>query len=185
VSEDQRVSRNPGEPDKSGPAGAERWAGYLAWVRAELIDGVLALSEEEQRTARVSSGWTPIELLNHVLHMEQRWFLWGFLGEPVGEPWGDWNVEEPWLADDSDETRTSARWSVPPESTAESLAERLLALGARTSAILRTHDLDERAAAGGRFEEDPPTLGWICFHVLAEYARHAGHLDIVVELGEG
>ncbi|MCY7287071.1 MAG: DinB family protein [Cryobacterium sp.] len=36
--------------------------------------------------------------------------------------------------------------------------------------------------AGGRFGEDPPTLEWICFHVLAEYARHGGHLDIVEEI---
>ena len=35
---------------------------------------------------------------------------------------------------------------------------------------------------GGRFTSEPPTLEWICFHVLAEYARHAGHLDITVEL---
>ena len=43
--------------------------------------------------------------------------------------------------------------------------------------------VDATAAPGGRFAADPPTLEWICFHVLAEYARHAGHLDIVVELG--
>ena len=46
-----------------------------------------------------------------------------------------------------------------------------------------TFPLDAPASPGGRFADDPPTLEWICFHVLAEYARHAGHLDIVVELG--
>ncbi|MGH3314739.1 MAG: DUF664 domain-containing protein [Nocardioidaceae bacterium] len=25
-------------------------------------------------------------------------------------------------------------------------------------------------------------MEWICFHVLQEYARHAGHLDVAVEL---
>jgi uncharacterized damage-inducible protein DinB len=177
------MARNPGEPSKQGEAGVERWIGYLDWVRAELVDGVLALSDEAQRTTRVASGWTPLELLNHVLHMEQRWFVWGFLGEPVEDPWGDWNVDEPWRSDDSDETRPAARWSVPPGVTAESLVQRLRAIGARTSAILREHALDERGQPGGRFDDDPPSLEWICFHVLAEYARHAGHLDIVVELG--
>jgi hypothetical protein len=152
-------------------------------VRSDLIDGVLGLSYDEQRTPRVASGWTPIELLSHVLHMEQRWFVWGFLGEHVDEPWGDWNVEEPWLTDDSDQTRPRARWTVPPAITAEDLAGRLRAQGERTTAILSQHALDEVARTGGRFTEDPPTLEWICFHVLAEYARHAGHLDIVVELG--
>jgi uncharacterized damage-inducible protein DinB len=183
VSEDRRVARSSGEPSKSGAAGVERWIGYLEWVRAALADGVLAMSEADQRTARVPSGWTPLELLNHVLHMEQRWFVWGFLGEEVDDPWGDWNVDEPWTADDSDETRPAARWTVPPGVTADALAQRLHAIGDRTTSILREHPLDERGQPGGRFDDDPPTLEWICFHVLAEYARHAGHLDIVVELG--
>jgi Protein of unknown function (DUF664) len=36
-------------------------------------------------------------------------------------------------------------------------------------------------AAGDR----RPTLAWILFHVLQEYARHAGHLDITRELLDG
>jgi len=183
MTEDQRVARNAGEPPKSGPAGAERWIGYLGWVRGDIADAVLGLSHDDQRTPRVPSGWTPLELLSHVLHMEQRWFVWGFLGEGVDEPWGDWNVDEPWRSDDADETRPEARWTVSDVTTAESLAERLRATGERTSAILREHPLDTPARPGGRFADDPPTLEWICFHVLAEYARHAGHLDIVVELG--
>ncbi|TYL51371.1 DUF664 domain-containing protein [Nocardioides sp. BGMRC 2183] len=173
------------EPRPDGPAGAERWVGYLDWCREELIRGVLRLDPEQRRLSTVASGWTPIELLSHVLHMEQRWFVWGFLGEQVAEPWGDWTVPEPWTADDSDETREGARWTVPERVGAEELAERLRTLGARTSAVLRTHALDARAASGGRFGEDPPTLEWICFHVLAEYARHAGHLDIAVETISG
>ena len=176
MSDDQRVSRNPGEPPKAGAAGPERWAAYLDWVREDIIDGVLALSAEDQRTPRVSSGWTPLELLSHVLHMEQRWFVWGFLGEPVTEPWGDWDVADPGSQD--------GRWQVPSSVSAADLAERLREIGVRTTAILREQPLDAVAATGGRFTDDPPTLEWICFHVQAEYARHAGHLDIVVELGE-
>jgi uncharacterized damage-inducible protein DinB len=182
MTEDQRVARNAGEPPKHGPAGAERWVGYLDWVRADLAEAVLALPPEERRATRLPSGWTPIELLSHVLHMEQRWFVWGFLGEPVADPWGDWNTDEPWTSDDSDETQQAARWRVQDHVTAESLAERLDAVAERTRAVLREHPLDATAAPGGRFSDDPPTLEWICFHVLAEYSRHAGHLDIVVEL---
>jgi uncharacterized damage-inducible protein DinB len=181
MTRDGRVARNSGEPAKQGEAGAARWAGYLDWVRAELVDKVLALPEKERRRSRVPSGWTPIELLSHVLHMEQRWFVWGFLGEPVDEPWGDWSTDEPWLADDADATEPAARWTVADDVTAEQLAERLDAVSARTRAVLAAHPLDATAAPGGRFAEDPPSLEWICFHVLAEYARHAGHLDIVAE----
>lgn len=161
------------EPTAQEAGGAKRWADYLDWLRAEVIAGVVALSAGEQRTSRLPSGWTPLELLSHVLHMEQRWFVWGFLGEPVAEPWGDW---------DGDPADADARWAVPESVDAEELAERLRQLGERTRAALREHRLDERSAVGGRFAGDPPTLEWICFHVVAEYARHLGHLDIAVEL---
>ncbi|MCL7021164.1 DinB family protein, partial [Vibrio vulnificus] len=44
-----------------------------------------------------------------------------------------------------------------------------------------------RAAGGGRVagEGEAPTRGWILCHVLQEYARHAGHLDVVRELADG
>ena len=74
------------------------------------------------------------------------------------------------------------RWYVAPDVTAEELVERLRAIGDRTRSVLRDFPLDATASPGGRFADDPPSLEWICFHVLAEYARHAGHLDIAVEL---
>jgi len=171
------------EPSRSAPGGARRWADYLDWVRAEMVRGVLALSYDDQRASRVPSGWTPLELLHHVLHMEQRWFVWGFLAEPVAEPWGDWTTPD--VGPDSASAYASdapgARWAVPADVTAEALASRLEAVGVRTRGVLRDFPLDATASTGGRFDADPPTLEWICFHVLAEYARHAGHLDIVAE----
>jgi uncharacterized damage-inducible protein DinB len=169
------MDRDDREPDKHGAAGAARWAAYLDWVRDDIAATVLALSPEERWRTSLPSGWTPVELLSHVLHMEQRWFLWGFLGEPVDDPWGDWTVAEPWGQDD-------ARWRVADDVSAETLAERLTAIGRRTSAVLRDFPLDATASPGGRFADDPPSLEWICFHVLAEYARHAGQLDVALEI---
>jgi len=39
----------------------------------------------------------------------------GFLGEEVRQPWGDWNLPEPWTADDSDETEVAVSWRVAVE----------------------------------------------------------------------
>jgi uncharacterized damage-inducible protein DinB len=175
MTDDQRMDRDDLEPDKRGAAGAERWAAYLDWVRADIAATVLALPEDVRRRSSLPSGWTPIELLSHVLHMERRWFRWGFLGEPVEEPWGDWTADEPWDRDD-------ARWVVADAVTAEQLAERLAEVGRRTTEVLRAFPLDAAASPSGRFAADPPTLEWICFHVLAEYARHAGQLDVAVEI---
>jgi hypothetical protein len=66
----------------------------------------------------------------------------------------------------------------------------LEAQAGRTREVLIAHDLAEVASRGGRFADlppggQPPDLRWICFHVLQEYARHAGHLDVAVELAGG
>ncbi|MEI5131958.1 DUF664 domain-containing protein [Streptomyces libani] len=46
---------------------------------------------------------------------------------------------------------------------------------------------DQAASLGGKVpaDEDRPTLIWILFHLLQEYARHVGHLDIARELADG
>lgn len=169
------MSRNAGEPPKHGLAGLDRWADYLDWLREETIDTVDQLPDEQLRASILPSGWTPLELLSHLAHMEQRWFVWGFLAEPVDAPWGDWNVTDPTSTDD-------ARWSVPPHVSKREVIVHLRASGSRTCEVLSGHPASSVARSGGRFDQEPPTLEWICFHVLAEYARHAGQLDVVVEL---
>jgi hypothetical protein len=180
VAEDHRMSRKPEEPGQHEQGGAERWADYLDWMREDIIEGVLGLPEVQRRASQLPSGWSPIELLSHVLHMEQRWFVWGFLGEQVPEPWGDWNVDDPSLGSSPG---VAPAWMVPAGVAAEDLAARLRDTGQRTRTVLRDYELAEPARIGGRFSDDPPTLEWICFHVLTEYARHAGHFDVVLELG--
>ena len=65
------------------------------------------------------------------------------------------------------------------------MVELLRSVGEVTRGVLAEVPLDTVAATGGRFDADPPPLAWICFHVLQEYARHVGHLDVVVELAGG
>lgn len=158
------------EPSPERVPSAELFARYLEYYRESAIERVSALSPEDQRLPRVPSGWTPLELLNHLAYMEQRWFVWGFLGEQVAAPWGD---------------RLDDRWHVAPETGVDDVVRMLRATGGRTTAVLHSHALEEPARTGGRFEDEPPALQWICFHVLQEYARHVGHLDIVVELAGG
>lgn len=106
------------EPSPEPATPNELFARYVEYYRESAIGRVSALSPEEQRATRVPSGWTPIELLNHLAHMEQRWFVWGFLGEQVDSPWGD---------------RHDDRWHVGPETDVDEVARVLRAVGARTS----------------------------------------------------
>jgi uncharacterized protein DUF664 len=46
-------------------------------------------ADDELRTSRLPSGWAPLELLKHLVHVERRWLVWGFEGEPVDDPWAD------------------------------------------------------------------------------------------------
>jgi uncharacterized damage-inducible protein DinB len=153
---------------------------YLDFYRAAVVRKVGDLDDEAFRAPVVPSGWSPAELVKHLAFMERRWLRWGFTGEDVGDPWGDHDLED----GGSPET---ARWHVAPDESAGDLVSLLLDGGVTTRAIVEASTLDQPAATGGRFPADrePPTLLAILFHVLQEYARHAGHLDVARELIDG
>src|SRR5437763_15187876 len=78
---------------------------YLDHYRDVVLRKLDGLPEEELRHSRVPSGWTPLGLLVHLTWVERRWLVWGMLGEPLDEPWGDrgpddgWWVPEGWSAE--------------------------------------------------------------------------------------
>jgi uncharacterized damage-inducible protein DinB len=160
-------------PSPTIPAGSrsEVFLGYLDYFRSVLVDKVGDLSDVDLRRSPVPSGWTPIELVRHLTHVERRWLVWGFEGRPVADPWAD---------------QVDGRWYVAPD---ESLADVLAALTAQaeeTRRVVTTHDLGEVGRPGERWDgADPATLERVLFHLVQEYARHAGHLDVARELIDG
>jgi uncharacterized damage-inducible protein DinB len=157
-------------PECTGPAAsrAEVFLRYLDYFRGRVAGQVRELPEPELRRSRLPSGWTPAELVKHLTYVELRWLEWGFAGREVKDPWGD---------------RRDDRWYVAPGESVEELLADLDAQAARSRAIIESHDLAEVGAPGERWEGEPPaTLERVLFHVLQEYAHHAGHLDIICEL---
>jgi len=149
----------------------EVFLGYLDYFRSVLVSKLDGLPDGELRASRLPSGWTPIELLKHLTYVELRWLEWGFEGRNVVEPWGD-NRDD--------------RWYVAPGETLDELLTALHAQAARSRAVVEAHDLSEIGQPGDRWDgDDPATLERILFHLLQEYARHVGHLDIVSELAGG
>jgi hypothetical protein len=97
--------------------------------------------------------------------------VWGFEGRDVGDPWGD-NRED--------------RWHVAPEESLADLVAALHAQAAVSRTVVEGHDLADIGKPGERWDgADPPPLERILFHLVQEYARHVGHLDIVRELADG
>jgi hypothetical protein len=146
---------------------------YLDAYRTAVLRKLDGLSDAELRTSRLPSGWTPIELLNHLAYVERRWLQWGFEAQQVDAPRGDdgpdgrWHVADKMSADD-----------VKAFFTAQCEKSRQIIAGAELGRVSRT---------GGRFKagDDHPALIWILFHLLQEYARHLGHLDVARELADG
>lgn len=163
------------KPDRQLDDPKELLLGFLDYYRSVIIRKIEDLTDAELQTSRLPSGWTPLELLKHLVYMERRWLRWGFRAEQVPDPRGD-------------QDRTG-RWHIAPGETAADLIAALRAAGEQTRAIASAAELSDISRAGGRFSEsDPylrPTLAWILTYVLQEYARHAGHLDIARELIDG
>lgn len=156
------------EPTSPAASRAEVFLRYLDYFRDRLRDKLRALPEEDLRVSRLPSGWTPLELLKHLTYVEMRWLEWGFEGRPVEDPWGD---------------RRDGRWYVAPDETLDGLLAALADRARRSRAIVESHDLAEAGQPGERWDGAPPaTLERVLFHLMQEYARHLGHLDIVSEL---
>ena len=159
------------EPTDPLPSRTQVFLAYLDHFRSLVVTKVAALPAAEARSSRLPSGWTPVELLNHLTYVELRWLEWGFAGRAVPDPRGD---------------QRAGRWHVPPEVTVPDLVSAATAQAARTRAIVEAHDLAETGAPGPRWKgAEPASLERVLLHLLQEYARHAGHLDIVAELAGG
>jgi uncharacterized damage-inducible protein DinB len=157
-------------PEPTDPAGsrAEVFLRYLDWFRARLASKLAELPAADLCRSVVPSGWTPLELVKHLRYVELRWLEWGFEGRRFGDPWAD---------------ERDGRWYVGPDETRDNLLAGLREQAAATRAIIEAHDLADLGQPGDRWDgADPPALERILFHLVQEYARHLGHLDIAVEL---
>ena len=144
---------------------------YLDYFRERIIDKVTSLPLDALVVSVVPTDWTALELVRHLTFVEMRWLEWGFEGRSVDEPWGD---------------HLGERWFVGPDDTLDSLVEALRNRGVQSADIVRRHQLEATGQPGPRWNGDgPATLERVLFHLVGEYARHLGHLDIYAELAEG
>lgn len=159
------------EPTDPFTSPTEMLLGYLDFFRERAVEKVEGLPDGEATTSRLPSAWTPLELLVHLTHVERRWLEWGFLGDDVGDPWGD---------------ERDGRWHVPDGLGVVEVVAALRAQGVRTRQLALAHRLDALGAPGPRWRgADPTTLERVLLHLVQEWARHLGQLDVVAELAGG
>jgi uncharacterized damage-inducible protein DinB len=157
-------------PEPTDPVGSRTdvFVRYLDFFRDRLTVKLQAMPRDELRTSRLPSGWTPLELLKHLRHVERRWLEWGFEGQDVDDPWAD---------------QRDGLWYVAPDETLAGLLKDLQEQAARSRVIITSHDLNEFGKPGDRWDgAAPATLERVLFHLLQEYARHLGHMDIASEM---
>ena len=158
-------------PTTPQPDLAATLLGYLDYFREVVASTVSELDEDAVRRSILPSGWSPLELAYHLAHVERRWLDWGFEGLDVRDPWAD-SVDD--------------RWHVPDDRSREDVVQLLRSRAPRAREVVESHALDERGAPGERWDGAPPaTLERVLLHLVQEYARHCGHLDIVRELSDG
>lgn len=146
---------------------------YLRKSRQTLRWKLEGLTERQLRMPMTPTGTNLLGLLKHLASVEV-----GYFTDCMGRPT---SIEVPWFAEDAEPNGDMY-------ATAEESLEQVLAFADRCAAeadeAIEALDLD----ASGRvpwWSQPDVTLGRLLTHMVDEYARHLGHVDIVRELLDG
>jgi uncharacterized damage-inducible protein DinB len=163
------------EPERARPPldGDERinLEGWLDFYRDTLAAKCSGLSDERLRTASVPpSPLTLMGLLQHEAEVERNWFRRVLLGEDVPPIYGAKSADG-----------HSGGFDVAPETTFATVHRNWRDEIAIAKANCAERALDDTSPFMGA----AVTLRWIYTHVIAEYARHCGHADLIRERIDG
>ena len=137
--------------------------GMVDRQRAEIAQVLDGLTETDARRRLVPSLTTPLGLVKHCTFVEKVWFHSRVADVPRDEIGIPHEVDRSFLLE--------------PTETIASIRDGFWAACARSREIASAHDLDETFDWRGQ----AVSLRYIYAHLIAEYARHAGHGDILVE----
>jgi uncharacterized damage-inducible protein DinB len=161
----------PLAPEELVSTAGEREAmeAFLEYYRGLLPAKVRGLSEQDARRRLVPSATTLAGLLKHLAAVERGWFQRRLGGVDEAAIEGNARGDGP-------------SWIVAETQAIDDLAAELEEACARSRAV----------AAGLRLEDSVPhprlgrvSLRWVYLHMIEEYARHAGHADILREQTDG
>lgn len=132
--------------------------------RSEISAVLDDLTDDEARTCLVPSLTTPLGLVKHATYVEKVWFhsrVDGRTRDKIGLP-----------------DTVNESFHLTDEDTIASVRAEFDEACARSRTIAAQHDdLEEQFP----WRHGPVSLRFIYTHMIQEYARHAGHGDILVE----
>ncbi|TQM65113.1 DinB family protein [Humibacillus xanthopallidus] len=143
--------------------------GYLDGQRQTVLWKVDGLSERDQRMPLTASGTNLLGLVKHLASVEA-----GYFGDCLGRPW-----PEPMPSWDDDAEPNADMWATADESPAD-IVDLYRRVTAHADAGIAELSLDAPATVPWWNPQDT-NLHRLLVHVIAETARHAGHMDILRE----
>lgn len=149
---------------------------FLDYQRATLLRQCDGLDATQMNTTLPPSTMTLGGMLKHLAYVEDWWFgeIFGG-GEPIA-PWVgvDWDADNDW------------EWHSAVDDTPEQLRSLFEASVARSNAVLdAAASWDELSVKRSKRTGEQFSLRWMVVHLLEEYARHAGHADLIRESIDG
>jgi hypothetical protein len=142
--------------------------GALDWLRAVTAAKVEGMTTNMASQVMTPSGLSPLGVIAHLTWAERRWFRERFAGDPSARS----------------AVENDASFHLAPTDTVESVLAGYAAEVAAAQRVIAAASLDdvavEEAPHVGRF-----SLRWVLVHMIEETARHAGHLDLMVEELDG
>ncbi|MEE3850167.1 DinB family protein [Gordonia sp. LSe1-13] len=133
--------------------------------REALITAVRGLSETDARRRMVASLTTPIALVKHAAAAERIWFqrFWAGLDEEDCDGYS---------------RRDVGTFDVGDDETLESVIDEFRRASKRSRDIAARFDLDDTKTQP---LEGVVSMRWTLLAMIEEFARHAGHADILRE----
>ncbi|MGO1225481.1 MAG: DinB family protein [Brachybacterium sp.] len=170
----QEIADEPGEQRPEPPllsGERETLEGFLDFLRATMLWKTERLNDEQAARRLVGSETTVTGMLRHLADIERYWFrevLGGVPLEDVGYRW-------------SDGRDPGGQWALPVGASLTEAREDYRSATAQSRDQLVGREPEEELRGGGEVR----TVRWVLAHMVEETARHAGQLDILVELLDG
>lgn len=159
-------------PPRAGEMATSR--GFLAFLRGTVARKAAGLDRHEMLTTHPPSSLTLLGLLKHLAFVEDYWCGQVLAGRDPEPPWdtAPWDDDPDW------------DWHSAADDDPDQVLELWRATVRRSDAVLdglTPEDLSvrERGSLGH------VSVRWVLLHLVEEYARHAGHADLVRESLDG